>query len=107
MGATVNARMLEKTPAEGRVAPEWRWLKKRPSSQAWRRRGARTVATNLRELGADRLTVSKVLNHAESGVTKIYDRYAADPEKRQALERWANRLQAIVSGEPGKVVRLR
>ncbi len=68
----------------------------------------RTVATNMRELGVDRLTVSKVLNHAESGITKVYDRYAAEPEKRRALERWARRLEAIVQPESaGKVVNLR
>lgn len=55
----------------------------------------RSVATRLRDADVmgddrvDRLVVSKVLNHAESGVTKIYDRYAADPEKRAALEAWA------------------
>ena len=68
----------------------------------------RTAATNMRQLGVDRLTVSKVLNHAEGGITKVYDRYAADPEKRRALERWARRLGALV-GHVGdtKVVELR
>jgi integrase len=61
----------------------------------------RTVATNMRRLRVDRLTVSKVLNHAEGGVTQIYDRYAADPEKREALERWATHLKGLVSGEIG------
>ena len=56
----------------------------------------RTAATRMRELGVDRLDVSKVLNHAESGVTKVYDQYAALPEKRRALELWGNRLSAIV-----------
>src|SRR5262249_58117713 len=60
----------------------------------------RTFATHLRSLGVDRLVVSKLLNHAEAGVTKIYDRYAADPEKTAAMERWTNRLREIISGEP-------
>jgi integrase len=59
----------------------------------------RTAATHMRSLGVDRLVVSKVLNHAEGGVTRIYDRYAADPEKASALERWAQRLREIVSGK--------
>ena len=50
----------------------------------------------MRSIGIDRLVVSKILNHAESGVTKIYDRYSADPEKTAALERWANHLRKIV-----------
>jgi integrase len=60
----------------------------------------RTFATHLRSLGVERLVVSKLLNHAEAGVTKIYDRYAADPEKSAAMERWANRLREIISGAP-------
>ena len=39
------------------------------------------MATQMRSFGIDRLVVSKLLNHAESGITKTYDRYAADPEK--------------------------
>lgn len=61
----------------------------------------RTAATNMRKLGIDRLTVSKVLNHAESGITQVYDRYGADAEKRDALERWAGRLLSIVEGNAG------
>ena len=56
----------------------------------------RTAATHMRSLGVDRIVVSKVLNHAESGITKVYDRWAADPEKAEAMERWANRLREIV-----------
>jgi integrase len=58
----------------------------------------RTFATHLRSLGVERLVVSKLLNHAEGGATKIYDRWAADPEKTAAMERWANRLREIVKG---------
>jgi integrase len=68
----------------------------------------RTFATQLRTIGVDRLVVSKLLNHAEGGVTKIYDRYTADPEKAAAMERWANRLREIISGEePTKLVQMR
>lgn len=60
----------------------------------------RTAATGMRGLGIDRLIVSKVLNHAEGGITRVYDRYAADPEKRYALEAWAQRLQKIIEPLP-------
>jgi hypothetical protein len=53
----------------------------------------------MRSIGIDRLIVSKILNHAEAGQTRIYDRYAADPEKSAAMERWANRLREIISGQ--------
>jgi integrase len=59
----------------------------------------RTAATQMRSLGIDRLVVSKILNHAEGGQTKTYDRYASDPEKAAAMERWANHLRAIVTGQ--------
>ena len=72
-----------------------------PFSEPWRVHDIRrSVATGLRSLGIDRLTVSKILNHSEGGVTKIYDRYAADPEKRHALEVWAAHLESLVTGTP-------
>jgi integrase len=64
----------------------------------------RTFATQLRTLGIDRLVVSKLLNHAEAGVTKVYDRYSADPEKIAAMELWANRLRDIINGTKSKKV---
>jgi len=68
----------------------------------------RTFATHLRSLGVDRLVVSKLLNHAEAGITKVYDRYSADPEKTAAMERWANRLRELISGAPAdNVVQLK
>ena len=60
----------------------------------------------MRELGVDRLMVSKIRNHTVSGVTRIYDRYAADPEKAPRPP-VGQQTQALVSGEEGKVVALR
>ncbi len=61
----------------------------------------RTCATNLARLGVDRIVISKLLNHSEGGVTSVYDRHARDPEKRVAMDRWAQRLRAIVEGRAG------
>ena len=61
----------------------------------------RTAATHMARLGVDRLVISKVLNHAEGGVTKGYDRHGYDDEKRRALDLWAQRLRAIVDGTGG------
>lgn len=55
----------------------------------------RTAASFMTSMGISRLTVSKILNHVEKGVTRIYDRYSYDAEKRQALEEWANKLTEI------------
>jgi hypothetical protein len=48
------------------------------------------------ELGIPRLTVSKILNHQETGVTRVYDRHSYDKEKREALEVWNRLLFRIV-----------
>jgi hypothetical protein len=54
--------------------------------------------------------IEAVLNHKSGtikGVAKIYNRYNYATEKRQALEAWARRLEAIVSGaETSNVVEL-
>lgn len=57
----------------------------------------RTAASKMTEAGINRLTVAKILNHAETGVTAVYDRHSYDKEKRQALEAWGRRLDAILS----------
>jgi hypothetical protein len=49
-------------------------------------------------MGANRLTVSKILNHAESGVTAVYDRHNYDTTKRQALDAWGLRLSELIVG---------
>ncbi|MGI4843004.1 MAG: tyrosine-type recombinase/integrase [Janthinobacterium lividum] len=54
----------------------------------------RTVATGLSVLGYTRLIVQKVLNHVDTSVTSVYDRYNYDSEKREALSRWAEMLMA-------------
>jgi integrase len=54
----------------------------------------RTAATGLSVLGYPRLIVQKVLNHSDTSVTSIYDRYNYDKEKREALTKWAEMLLA-------------
>jgi integrase len=62
----------------------------------------RTAASLMTGMGISRLTVKKILNHAERDVTAIYDRHSYDPEKRSALEAWGRRLEAIISGATGE-----
>jgi integrase len=67
----------------------------------------RTAATKMAEAGVPRQHISAVLNHVEAGatVTRVYDRYNYDAEKRRALEMWARTLNAILkSAEPGKLL---
>ncbi len=61
----------------------------------------RTGATRLTGMGFPRLVVAKILNHAESGVTHVYDRHSYDDEKRQALDAWGQYVENIVAGKPG------
>ena len=49
---------------------------------------------------SNRLVISKILNHVETSVTAIYDKYGYDAEKRRALEVWAAHLEGILSGKP-------
>jgi integrase len=67
----------------------------------------RTAASMMTASGIQRLTVSKVLNHVETGVTSIYDRHSYDKEKRQALELWGRKLESIITGKKSaKIVEL-
>ncbi len=59
----------------------------------------RTVATRLSELGFNRLVVDKVLNHKDGSIGGVYDRHSYDKEKRNALNAWANTLNAIITGK--------
>jgi hypothetical protein len=53
--------------------------------------------------GIARLTISKVLNHAERSVTAVYDRHSYDPEKAAALAWWDEKVKAILQQKPAKV----
>ncbi|TGS89322.1 site-specific integrase [Mesorhizobium sp. M3A.F.Ca.ET.174.01.1.1] len=60
----------------------------------------RTCATELAQLGIKQEVTEAILNHKTgkvSGVAAIYNRYEYQNEKRQALETWAIRVQAIVA----------
>lgn len=68
----------------------------------------RSVATNLAELGTAQMVVSKILNHKSGGggsaVTRIYNRYEYRKERQQALNRWSNYLQQILTGETEAII---
>jgi integrase len=69
----------------------------------------RTAASHMTSIGISRLVVSKILNHAEPGITAVYDRHSYDREKRTALNAWGERLEEIIGKgrEPSKIVPLR
>ena len=68
----------------------------------------RSARTGLAELGVPQIVAERVLNHAESNaLVKTYDRHEYATEKRDALERWANRLREITEPPPENVVKLK
>jgi integrase len=67
----------------------------------------RTAASHMTSIGVSRLTVSKLLNHVESGVTAVYDRHSYDKEKRQALDSWSRKLENILFDKKGKLLHLK
>src|SRR5271168_2196896 len=60
----------------------------------------RTAASHMTSVGIGRLVVSKILNHAEPGITAVYDRHSYDREKRAALDAWGSRLEEIIGDRP-------
>lgn len=58
----------------------------------------RTAATNMAIMGVQPHIIEAVLNHKTgivSGVAAVYNRYAYVDEKREALKRWASRLEEM------------
>ena len=60
----------------------------------------RTAASHMTSMGIPRLVVSKILNHVEPGVTRVYDRHSYDAEKREALEMWGRKVMELVNRNP-------
>lgn len=62
----------------------------------------RTATSGMAELGVPPHVCEAVLNHTRgevSGVAKIYNRYAYGPEKRDALDRWCQRISQIMKDQ--------
>ena len=56
----------------------------------------RTCGTGMARLGIESATISRGLNHAEGGGTKIYNRYSYLNEKRHALDMWGAHIERLV-----------
>ncbi len=48
----------------------------------------RTAASMMASEGVPRIVIQKILNHTDTSVTAIYERYSYDSDKRDALARW-------------------
>ena len=90
------AREAAEDPESIEPLPPWRFHDLR-----------RTARTGLAKLGVPQIVAEKVLNHAERNVlVRTYDRHEYADEKRDALERWAASLRAIIEPPPDNVVAL-
>jgi len=70
----------------------------------------RTCATGLQKLGVRLEVTEAVLNHtsgSRAGIVGVYQRHDWAAEKRDALQRWADRVDALVTGKSGAVIQLR
>jgi len=68
----------------------------------------RSAASMMTASGVQRLTVSKILNHVETGITSVYDRHSYDKEKRKALRLWGLQLETILGlKKSNKVIPIR
>jgi integrase len=66
----------------------------------------RSVATHMGELGVMPHVIEAVLNHisgSRKGVAGVYNRSTLEPQKRAALELWAEHLMAHVEGREHEV----
>jgi integrase len=71
----------------------------------------RTAASGMARLGIELPVIEKVLNHKSgsfAGVVGVYQRHEYAAEKRAALQRWADHVEGLVSGESAEsnVVRM-
>jgi integrase len=71
----------------------------------------RSAASGMAKIGVKLPVIERVLNHkgeSFAGIVGVYQRHDFAAEKRQALQRWADHIDEVVSGKPaGKVVRTR
>ena len=66
----------------------------------------RTAATGMADIGIQPHVVEAVLNHisgSKRGVAGVYNRSTYAPEKKRALNKWADRVQDIIAGKPSNV----
>jgi integrase len=70
----------------------------------------RTAASGMAKLKIPPHVIEATLNHisgAKAGVAGTYNRYGYLPEKENALQRWADHIEGLVSGRKSKVVPIR
>src|SRR5262249_46523639 len=81
------------------------------SADSWRLHDLRrTCASGMQCLGIQVPVIESALNHISGvfrGIVGVYQQHDYADEIRIAFQRWADRVEEIVGGKPGKVVALR
>lgn len=78
-----------------------RWCEREEISPAFTPHDLRrTCATRLADLGVMPHVVEKILNHTLQGVMQVYNRAEYETERVEAMQRWADELDRIVTTGP-------
>ena len=107
-----RALLVDRTRTEGLVfqRQDWSGCKARLDrhlgaaiTEAWVHHDIRrSVATGMAEMDVAPHVIESVLNHASghrAGVSGVYNKARLEPQKRNALERWGDRLEATLTGK--------
>jgi integrase len=100
-----------------RPVNNWGDVKRRISARAgiaaesWRLHDLRrTAASGMQKLGVQVPVIERALNHVSGtfrGIIGVYQQHDYADEVRIALQKWADRVEEIVGGEPAKIFALR
>lgn len=90
-----KTRLDKALATEGEPLADWTWHDLR-----------RTCRTNLSRLGVLPHVAELVLNHAVGGLIKVYDQHDFLPEKRRALDLWADHVLGLLEERAANVVAL-
>ena len=63
----------------------------------------RTARTRLASLRISDMVAEMILGHGKKGLARVYDQHKYEPEMREALELWANKLRDITEPPPANV----
>jgi hypothetical protein len=64
------------------------------------------VRTGLSRLRVPEHVAERVLGHVQRGIERHYNMYQYADEKRQALQDWADHVEAVVGGRSSQVIPL-
>ena len=67
----------------------------------------RTCRTNLPRLGVSPFIAKLTIGHKIPGIDQVYDRYSYMPEKRDALDKWAEFVDGIITADESNVVAIK